>query len=566
MPIHTIFTEIALVLALAAGVGLLGLVLRQPLLVAFLAVGIVAGPAVLGLVQSGDYILLLAELGVAVLLFVVGLKLDVSMVRTMGAVAVATGLGQVLFTSVFGFLICLALGMAPLTALYVAVALTFSSTIIIVKLLSDKREVDALHGRIALGFLIVQDLAVVFAMIALSTLGVGAQAEGRGVWETVARVAAGGALLLVAMALFIRFAAERVLRLVARVPELMVTFAIAWAVGLAALTDLAGFGKEVGGLLAGVGFASTSFRDAVASRLGPLRDFLLLFFFVGLGLQLDLSSLGAQVPTALVLSAFVLIGNPLIVMVIMGLMGYRKRTGFLAGLTVAQISEFSLIFMAMGLSLGHVGGEAMGLVTLVGMVTITLSTYMILYSQQLYTRVEPLLGVFEKQVAHREVVEGTEDSLDARCEVVMVGLGRYGTALAAGLEEHGMKVLGIDADPEAVRSWKQRGHPALYGDASDPGLVNDLPLASVRWVVIAIPPHPMGLSHADPRRALIHALRERRGTFEIGVIARDSDEARDLQRLGAHLVLQPFPDAAVRAVERIVGREMRIPSVGVVGG
>jgi Kef-type K+ transport system membrane component KefB len=554
MPDQHIFIEVALILALAAGVGLLGLVLRQPLIVAFLAVGIIAGPAGLGLVQSEEYILLLSEIGVAVLLFVVGLKLDVSMVRTLGVVAVATGLGQVLFTSVFGYLICLALGMAPLTALYVAVALTFSSTIIIVKLLSDKREVDSLHGRIALGFLIVQDLAVVFAMIALSTLGVGAQAEGRSVWETLARVAGGGAVLLAALALFIHYAAERLLRLVARVPELMVTFAIAWAVGLAGITDMVGFGKEVGGLLAGVGFASTSFRDAVASRLGPLRDFLLLFFFVGLGLQLDLSLLGAQVPAALLLSIFVLIGNPLIVLVIMGLMGYRKRTGFLAGLTVAQISEFSLIFMAMGLTLGHVTGEAMGLVTLVGMITITLSTYMILYSQQLYAWLEPALGVFERRVAHREVVVGTEDSAAAHCQVVMIGLGRYGTALAAGLEEHGIAVLGVDADPQAVRSWGRRGHPVLYGDAADPGLAAELPLKGVRWVVIAIPPHPMGLSHADPRRALMHALRERGGGFEIGVIARDEEEAQQLHHLGANLVLQPFPDAAVRAVERIVGR------------
>lgn len=554
MPDQHLFIEVALILALAAGVGLLGLVLRQPLIVAFLAVGVIAGPAGLALVQSEEYILLLSEIGVAVLLFVVGLKLDVSMVRTLGVVAVATGAGQVLFTSVFGYLICLALGMDPLTALYVAVALTFSSTIIIVKLLSDKREVDSLHGRIALGFLIVQDLVVVFAMIALSTLGVGAQAEGRPVWETLARVAGGGAVLVAALALFIHYAAERLLRLVARVPELMVTFAIAWAVGLAGLTDLLGFGKEVGGLLAGVGFASTSFRDAVASRLGPLRDFLLLFFFVGLGLQLDLSLLGAQVPSALLLSVFVLIGNPLIVLVIMGLMGYRKRTGFLAGLTVAQISEFSLILMAMGLTLGHVSGEAMGLVTLVGMITITLSTYMILYSQRLHAWLEPVLGVFEKRVAHREVVEGTEDSAGARCQVVMIGLGRYGTALAAGLEEHGIAVLGVDADPEAVRSWGRRGHPVLYGDAGDPGLAAELPLEGVRWVVIAIPPHPMGLSHADPRRALMHALRERGCRCEIGVIARDEEEAQELLQLGAHLVLQPFPDAAVRAVDRIVER------------
>ncbi|MCO5169828.1 MAG: cation:proton antiporter [Planctomycetes bacterium] len=546
---HPVFLEVTILLALAAGLGLLGLALRQPLIVAFLAVGIVAGPGALGVIRSTEYVGLLAEIGVSVLLFVVGLKLDLGLVRTLGKVAVATGLGQVSFTSLFGLLLCLALGLDLVTSVYVAVALTFSSTIIIVKLLSDKREVDALHGRIALGFLIVQDLVVVFAMIALSTLGVGLPGAEPGASGALLRVLGGGAVLLVVLLLFIRFLAERLLSVVARVPELLVTFGIAWAVGLAAVTDLLGLGKELGGLLAGVAFASTSFRDAVASRLGPLRDFLLLFFFVGLGMQLELALLGAQVPAAVALSLFVLIGNPLIVMVIMGYMGYRKRTGFLAGLTVAQISEFSLIFMAMGRSLGHVQAESIGLVTLVGLLTITLSTYMILYSQALYRWCEPLLGPFERRVPYREEA-GVAPAPGERADVVMIGLGRYGRSLTHGLEQRGLTVVGVDVDPEVVRARRAAGRPALYGDAADPGLVAELPLAPPPWVVIAVPPHPMGLSHADPRRALLHALRER-GVEKVGVIARDEDEAGELARLGAALVLQPFPDAAVRAVERI---------------
>jgi Kef-type K+ transport system membrane component KefB len=551
--LNATFLEITAILALAAAIGLVALVLRQPLIVAFLVVGIVSGPGVLGIVQAHDYVALLSEIGVAVLLFVVGLKLDLGLVRTLGGVALATGLGQVLFTSLFGFFICLALGMETIASLYIAVALTFSSTIIIVKLLSDKREVDSLHGRIALGFLIVQDLAVVFAMIALSALGVGSQLDGGSAWLALAQAVGGGTLLLVLLALFIRYVADRLLRAVAKVSELMVTFAIAWAVGLAALTDFMGFGKELGGLLAGVSFASTGYREAVASRLGTLRDFLLLFFFVALGLQLDLSLLGAQVPAALLLSLFVLIGNPLIVMVIMGGMGYRKRTGFLAGLTVAQISEFSLIFMAMGLTLGHVDAEGMGLVTLVGMITITLSTYMILYSQQLYGWCEPLLGVFERKIPHREEAADAGDYTRTRCDVIMVGIGRYGEALANGLEHHGLTVLGVDADPEAVQAWAKRGRPVIYGDASDPGLIAELPLEYARWVLIAIPPHPVGLAHADPRHALLHSLRSRGGVFKIGVIARDEQEAGDLAALGADMVLQPLSDAAVRAIERITG-------------
>jgi Kef-type K+ transport system membrane component KefB len=143
----------------------------------------------------------------------------------------------------------------------------------------------------------------------------------------------------------------------------LLLFAISWAVVLATVGAYLGFSKEVGAFLAGISLASTSYREAIASRLVSLRDFLLLFFFIDLGAQLDPSVLGTHVGPALVLSLFVLIGNPLIVMIIMGVMGYRKRTGFLTGLTVAQISEFSLILGALGVSLGHIDAGIMGLIT-----------------------------------------------------------------------------------------------------------------------------------------------------------------------------------------------------------
>mgnify|MGYP006176954733 CR=1 FL=1 len=195
------FAEIAAVLALAAAAGIVGLVLRQPLIVAFIATGIIAGPDALGIVESTQHVALLAQIGIAVLLFLVGLKLDLHIVRSLGAVALATGLGQVAFTSVVGFVICLALGLNPVTSAYVAVALTFSSTIIIVKLLSDKREIDSLHGQIAMGFLIVQDLVVVLAMIVLSAIGIGTAEEASGAGILLVLLA-GIALLLVVVAFY----------------------------------------------------------------------------------------------------------------------------------------------------------------------------------------------------------------------------------------------------------------------------------------------------------------------------------------------------------------------------
>jgi Kef-type K+ transport system membrane component KefB len=541
----SVFYEFAALLVLAAGVGVVGLALRQPLIVSFIAVGILAGPSVLGVARSSEYIQLFAELGVAVLLFLVGLKLDLKLIRTLGLVSLSTGLGQVIFTSVVGFLICLWLGLDPLTSLYVAVALTFSSTIIVVKLLSDKKEIDALHGQIALGFLIVQDLVVVLAMVALSALGIGAAAEAP--LREIALALVSGVALLGVVGLFIRYAADPLVGWVARAPELLVCFAIGWAALLAALGDYLGLGKEIGGLLAGVALASTQFRESISTRMAPLRDFLLLFFFIGLGARLDLALLDRELLAAVVLSLFVLIGNPLIVLIIMGAMGYRKRTGFLCGLVVAQISEFSLIFMAMGLSIGHVDEAALGLVTLVGLITIGLSTYMITYSHQLYDLMEPLLGPFEREVPHREDAESGVGKWQ-KFDVLLFGLGRYGLGIARRLRQHGLKVLGVDFNPEVIRSLGGQDIAVIYGDATDPEFIGSLPLGSVRWVVSAVPQHQTGVTHDEPRVALIQALRFHGYDGRVAVAAQRIAEVERLRAAGADLVFLPFQDAADQAV------------------
>ena len=545
-----LFYEIAALLVLAAGVGFIGLLLRQPLIVSFIAVGIIAGPSVLDIARSDAQIDLLSELGIAVLLFLVGLKLDFNLVRTLGPVALVTGLGQVVFTTVFGFLIALALGLDPRTSIYVAIALTFSSTIIIVKLLSDKREIDSLHGRIALGFLIVQDIVVVIAMIALSAIGVGGAAEGEGALGDVLRVLGYGLAMLVFVILFIRYIADPLVERLSQAPELLVSFAIGWAALLAAVGHYLGFGKELGGLLAGVSLASTPFREAIAARLASLRDFLLLFFFIALGASLDLSVLGASIGPAILLSLFVLIGNPLIVLIIMTAMGYRKRTGFLAGLTVAQISEFSLIFMAMGVTIGHVADEALGLVTLVGLVTIAASTYMITYSHQLYALFEPVLGVFDRRTPTAEPSD-TPDTARGH-DVILFGLGRYGLGIAAVLRENGRHVLGVDFSPEAVRHARAQGYDVVFGDATDPEFLSHLPLQGADWLVLAVPEHDTGLTHDDPRHALLRAAREGGYHGRVAVAAHREATAERLRADHADLVLMPFRDAAFAAARMII--------------
>lgn len=536
-----LFVKIGAILGLALTGAALAQLFRQPLIVAFIAVGILLGPSAFGVVELSSEIELFARLGIAILLFVVGLKLDLHVIRTVGPVALVTGLGQVIFTSVVGYLIALLLGMSRVPALYVAVALTFSSTIIIVKLLSDKREVDSLHGRIAIGFLIVQDIVVVLVMIGLTAFGEsgGDVHPGREALEILFK----GAAMLLAVAGLMRYVLPRLLHRLAQSSELLMLFAIAWAVLGAVAGDAIGFSKEVGAFLAGVSIASTPYREQVAARLVTLRDFLLLFFFIELGAALDTGVMGAQLGTAAVFSLFVLIGNPLIVLVIMGYMGYRKRTGFLAGLTVAQISEFSLILAALGLSLGHLERETVGLITLVGLVTISASTYMILNSHVLYKRLAPWLSVFERRMPYRELGGLADDS--TRVDIVLIGLGRYGAALAANLRERRCRLLAVDFDPGVVQWLISEGYDVRYGDAEDPEFLATLPLASVRWVVSTV-------RYRDVNRLLLQALRQQGYTGKIAVATSSNRDAALFEQEGVDMVLVPYSDAAKEAAVRLI--------------
>lgn len=535
-----VFEQVAVVLLIAAAVAALAYKLRQPLIVAFIAVGVLVGPSALAIIRQPAEIELFAEIGISLLLFVVGLKLDLHLIRSVGKVALATGLGQVAFTSAVGFVIALGLGLDVMSALYVAVALTFSSTIIIVKLLSDKRELDDLHGKIAVGFLIVQDIVVVLVMIALSAFA--EVDEGVGLAREMALVLLKGAGFVGAIAVLIRWVMDPLLLRFANTPELLVLFSIAWAVALAAFGDALGFSVEVGAFLAGVSLASTPFREAIATRLVSLRDFLLLFFFIDLGAQLDPGLLGEQLPAALVLSLFVLVGNPILVLLIMAAMGYRAKTGFLAGLTVAQISEFSFILAALGVALGHIDTEAMGLITTVGLVTIGLSTYLILYSHPIYDRLAPLLRLVERSAVREPTIGRPGDGPPP--EVIVFGQGRYGGSISEHLRDQGVEVLGLDIDPRLLRQRAAEGLRVRYGDAENPDVAETLPLEQAAWVVCAV-------HRPEAAMALLDSLRRAGYPGRVAVTAHTPADVTMLGPSGADVLLRPFEDAAEDAVRRL---------------
>jgi Kef-type K+ transport system membrane component KefB len=506
--------------------------LRQPLIVMFIALGIILGPAALDIVHSKENIHLLAEIGISILLFIVGLKLDLRIIKSVGKIALLTGLGQVLFTSLFGYFIGIGLGFSSLHSFYIAVALTFSSTIIIVKLLSDKKEIDSLHGQIAIGFLIVQDIVVILVMIVLSAIG----KEGdQSLTHDIIKTFVSGFILLAVALIAMKWIIPPLSRFLAKSQEMLTLFAIAWAVSLAASGELMGFSGEVGAFLAGISLASSEFKDVISSRLVSIRDFLLLFFFVNLGADLDFTVIGSQLNAAIVFSLFVLIGNPIIVLIIMGRMGYRKRTAFLAGLTVAQISEFSLIFAALGLTVGHLTDEIVGLITLVGLITIGLSTYLILYSYQIYSLIGPILSVFERKTSLKEDKNLFEND---KFDIIVFGYGRFGQRIAAMLDEHPeTNYLVVDFDPELVKMAQLQGKNIAYGDLEDPEILDQIPYQYAKCLINTI---------SDPNHArhLMKALKRVEYTGNIILTATRESDYNELSACGATKVLKPYEMAA----------------------
>lgn len=528
------FYEFAIILTLAAILGAIGQVLKQPLIVMFIALGILVGPSVLDVVKSEENIHLLADIGIAILLFIVGLKLDLRIIKSVGKIALLTGMGQVLFTSLFGYFIGIGLGFSSLHSFYIAVALTFSSTIIIVKLLSDKKEIDSLHGQIAIGFLIVQDIVVILVMIVLSAMG---QGESTSLTFDIIKTILAGVVLLVFALVAMRWIIPRLSAFLAKSQELLTLFAIAWAVALATVGELMGFSGEVGAFLAGISLASSDFKDVISSRLVSLRDFLLLFFFVHLGVNLDLAVMGNQVGSAMVFSVFVLVGNPIIVLIIMGAMGYRKRTSFLAGLTVAQISEFSLIFAGLGLAVGHITEDIVGLITLVGLITIGLSTYLILYSHQIYEVISPALRIFQRKNPYRD--NNQEDYSAKEYDVIIIGLGRFGTRLSQMLDDHPeINYLGVDFDPQVVKLWQKKGKNIVYGDMEDPDLLEQVNFKSSKFVVSTVP----DFTHS---RHLVQALKRDNYQGKTYLTALTTKDYELLNTCGAEEVLMPQQMAAM---------------------
>ena len=513
--------DIAVLVSLAALLGLLAKTLKQPLVLAYLTTGVII--AYLGVFKSGNMetFRIFSDLGIMLLLFLVGLEINYSSLRLIGKTALTVGIGQILLTFAFGLLIGLAFNFPLSQAAFIAIALTFSSTAIVVKFLSEKGDLRTLYGRISVGILLIQDVAVIALLVALPGFSA---SGGFGFYDAAANAAKG--LTGIAVILLIgQSVLPAILNKISRNQELLFLFSLSWVFLIAIFMEAVGFSLAIGGFIAGLALAGSAQSFEIGGRIKPLRDFFIVIFFIILGSSLVFSGAKTLLIPLAAFSLLVLLGGPLIVILLMGFLRYKKRTSFLTGVTISQVSEFSFILAALGLRLGQISEGAAALITTVGITTITVSTYVILHAESIFRRLSPVLSRFERRRAKNE-----NDTTIFQKPIVLIGCHRMGQSIAFGLPKE--KVLVVDCDMDIVKDLSRHGFDCLFGDIADPEIYSHAGIGNAQMVISTSP-------HLHDNLALISYIKN--GGYQPKIIARaeDGNDAETLYKKGADYVILP---------------------------
>ncbi len=520
---ESIFAELSIIIALGASMAIVMRLIRQPLIIGHIITGVIVGPSVLHLIKSPETIDVFSSIGIALLLFIIGLGLNPRVIREVGKVAAVTGFLQILFSVLIGYGGGLALGYSKTESIFFGVALAFSSTIIILKLLSDKREQTRLYGKVVTGILLVQDLA---AAIALLFVTARATDSGFTMGELSWLVAKGSAIAIPMFFVGI-VVLPRVHKFIAGSQELLFLFAIGWGFGFAALFEHAGFSLEMGALLSGIALASLPFTQEISARLRPLRDFFIIVFFITLGAQLDFGHLSTILPTIILGSFVVVIIKPLVVLAIMGFMGYTKKTSFKSAVATAQVSEFSLVFIILGKNQGLITNDLVAAITMIAIISIAISAYMIIYADKLYELFEVDLSMFERRREKRQ-----EREKKRAFDMVLFGYHKGGQEFIKVFESLKHSFVVVDYDPDVIDILEHQKIEYIYGDVSDIELLEEIGLEKPKMIVSTV-------TDFDTSVFLVRILADKNPRAVIICHADNVAEADELYDLGATYVMMP---------------------------
>lgn len=517
----SVFSGLSLIIVVGAAVALVMRIINQPLIIGHILTGIIVGPAVLHLAKSPDTLSLFSDLGIALLLFIIGLGLNPQSLREVGKTATRVGLVQVGVITFLGWIIGSAMGLSNTAAAFLGASLAFSSTIIILKILSDKREQNRLYGKIAVSVSLVQDLVAIALVVVTSASSSRSLALG-----SVLSLAVKGAVLVY----IIYWLASRLLptyqRLISDSQEFLFLFALAWGLGSATLFQKIGLSSEIGALLAGICLAPQPYAQEVASRLRPLRDFFVIVFFIALGANLRLGDLGSMlgvIVAALIISVVI---KPLVAMATLGYLGYTKRTGFKASVALAQVSEFSIVLVLLAQKRGLITSDVVTAITFIALVSIAVSSYLIIFSDRLFVIFEKYLNPFERQHTHGE------PAVQSGYELVLFGYQKGGHEFVNAFRAISKNFVVIDYDPEVIDTLESRKIHHLYGDATDIELLEEAGVAKAKMVVSTI-------TDLEANLSLLNFLERKRSAAVVIVQADSPHEAHRLYEHGASYVILP---------------------------
>lgn len=518
---NLIFIQLALILGVAFIVSFIIRSFNQPLVVGYILAGIIISPFIIK-GASRELIELFSEFGVAFLLFIVGLHLNPKVIKKVGLPSMIIGIGQMIIAFIIGFSISyFFFDYTQTTSIYIGLSMLFGSTIIVMKLLADKGDLDTLYGRIVTGILIIEDIVAIICLMVISSFSKGTSFSSFATESLISGI--GLIFFSFILGLFI---IPLIIRKVAQSQELLFLFSLCLCFLMSALFSSFGFSIEIGALIAGVILSTSPYAIEISSKIRPLRDFFLIIFFIILGLKIQISSIPKIIDKAIILSLVILIIKPIVIMTLSTLTGYTKRTNFLVGTTLAQISEFGLIILALGVSIGHLSEDIIALMTLTAIITIAISSYMIIYSKYFYKKSSRFIKIFEKKSAKKS------REIKKEYNIILFGYNRIGFNILKSIKKMKQKYLVIDFNPDVIESLKKANIPCLYGDSSDNDLLEELPLDKIKMAISTIPDF-------ETNYLLIEEIRRVNKNSIIIVRANHISEAMDLYNKGADYVLTP---------------------------
>lgn len=524
-----IFLQLAVVLLLSSLFGFLVLRLKLPLVVAYLLAGVSLSFAILFDPASSAVFEILPEIGIAFVLFLIGMELDLREIKSLGKPILVSALGQIVISTAIGFALAQGLGFTQSESLYLGLGLAFSSTVVVVKMLLEKRDLHSLYGKLSIGILLVEDLVAIGALMLLTVSNSALQL---GVQQSIPLLA----LLLKGFGLFLltfvlsKYVLQKIFNAVAKSVELLFLTAITWCFVFTSIAVLSGFSVVIGAFLAGVALASSPYHLQIQGKIKPLRDFFVTLFFVYLGAQANPSELLNSWPTILIFTAFALFLKPFLYMLILGRFGFRKHTLFQTSLNLSQISEFSLVVLLVGVQLGTASDRALSTMAIVAVLSIIVSSILISYSRKIYSAVAPLIDFFEHKTKTHFMEAKNEGILTDH--VVIIGAHRIGRPLVRYLEREKIPFIVMDINPHVVEELKEKNINVVYGDIGDPDMHEVLQLEKAKLVISTA-------YSMEDNEFLIEECKRRKSTAKILVRALDNDHAKALLDLGADYVMQP---------------------------